>query len=110
LTGKYRRGEQPPQGTRLGSRGRIADDRTFERLEALEALARRRGAEMLDVAFGWLISRPAIASVIAGATKPEQIRANVRAARWTPSDADLAAIDEIVPPPSATPLPRAGSS
>jgi aryl-alcohol dehydrogenase-like predicted oxidoreductase len=97
LTGKYRRGQPAPEGTRLGSRGQVADDRTFERLEALEALAHRRGVEMLDVAFGWLISRPAIASVIAGATRPDQIRANVRAARWAPTEEDLAEIDEIFP-------------
>jgi aryl-alcohol dehydrogenase-like predicted oxidoreductase len=97
LTGKYRRGQPAPEGTRLGSRGQVADDRTFERLEALEALAARRGVEMLDVAFGWLISRPAIASVIAGATGPDQIRANVRAARWAPTEEDLAEIDEIFP-------------
>lgn len=99
LTGKYRRGEAAPAGSRLAGRGAPADGRTFARLEQLGAFARERGVEMLDVAIGWLASRRAIASVIAGATKPEQIRANARAARWSPTEDDLARIDEMFPPP-----------
>ena len=99
LSGKYRRGEAGPAGTRLGGRGEVADAQTFDRLEALAGFTDDRGLEMIDVAIGWLLSRQPIASVIAGATKPEQVRANVRAARWSPSSDDLAAIDEIFPPP-----------
>jgi aryl-alcohol dehydrogenase-like predicted oxidoreductase len=92
LTGKYRRGERAPEGTRLASRERVADDATFDAVEAIEGYARERGIGVLDVAFGALLAQPAVASVIAGATKPEQIEANVAAGRWTPSPADLEAL------------------
>jgi aryl-alcohol dehydrogenase-like predicted oxidoreductase len=96
LTGKYRRGEPGPEGARL-SGGEIADDETFERLERLAEFCDQRGIEPIDVAIGWLLSRPQIASVIAGATKPEQVERNVRAAEWKPSEADLAELDAIFP-------------
>ncbi|HLV57270.1 MAG TPA: aldo/keto reductase [Natronosporangium sp.] len=99
LTGKYRRDTPPPPGTRL------AADRFAERLrrapwdtiEALERYAAERGRTLLDVAIGGLAAQPAVASVIAGATRPEQVRANVAAGAWVPSADDLAALDEIVP-------------
>jgi aryl-alcohol dehydrogenase-like predicted oxidoreductase len=77
LTGKYRRGEPAPQGSRLA--GRELPDR-WDELERLEALAHGRGWTLLELALGALLSEPAVASVIAGATRPEQVRANVAAA------------------------------
>ena len=98
LSGKYRAGEPPPEGTRLGAMGeRAASQLTDERLAtvaALDGLARREGHSVLDLAFGWLLARPAVASVIAGATKPEQIAANVAAGSWRPSPAVLAEVDD----------------
>ena len=98
LTGKYRRGEDAPSGTRLQGREDVADDETFDRLERLAQFAADRGVEPIEVAIGWLLAQPAIASVIAGATKPVQIRRNVQAGEWRPSDADRAEIDAIFPP------------
>jgi aryl-alcohol dehydrogenase-like predicted oxidoreductase len=95
LTGKYKRGRPRPEGTRLTDRDDVFDDATFDRLEALEAYAEERGVSLLDVAIGCLLAQPAVASVIAGATKPEQVRANVAAAEWQPSDDDVAALDAL---------------
>ena len=64
----------------------------MRRVEMLEAWARDHGHSLLDLAFAWLLARPAVASVIAGATKPEQVRANVEAGEWEPSEEDLAAL------------------
>ena len=89
LTGKVRRGEPPPRGSRLAMQGFDATDETWDRLEALEAYARSRGVTPLDVAIGGLAGQPAVASVIAGATSPEQVRANAAAGEWEPSEADL---------------------
>lgn len=99
LTGKYRRGEEAPAGTRLHGRPQIADDETFDRLEAAERFARERGIELIDVAIAGLAAQPMVASVIAGATKPEQVRRNAAAMRWQPSEADLAELDRIFPSP-----------
>ena len=88
LSGKYRAGEPAPEGTRLAAMGeRAADQLSDDRLgkvAALEALARKSGHSVLDLAFGWLLSRPVVASVIAGATRPEQIAANVAAGSGAP--------------------------
>ncbi len=101
LSGKYRAGEPPPEGTRLAGMGdRAASQLTDERLAAvaaLDELARRNGHGVLDLAFGWLLERPAVASVIAGATRPEQIAANVAAGNWRPPADVLAAVDVIAP-------------
>jgi aryl-alcohol dehydrogenase-like predicted oxidoreductase len=99
LTGKYRRGEPAPEGTRLQGRPQIADDETFDRLEAAERFARERGVELLDVAIAGLAAQPIVVSVIAGATKPEQVRGNAAALRWAPSPADLEELDSIFPTP-----------
>ncbi len=96
LTGKYRRGERGPAGARLSERDQIAADHQFDLLEALERYARERDVPLLEVAIGSLIARPVISSVIAGATKPDQVHANVAAARWTPSEGDLAALQELL--------------
>jgi aryl-alcohol dehydrogenase-like predicted oxidoreductase len=92
LTGKYRRGEPAPPGTRLASQGLDVEEATWDRLEALESFARDRGVALLDVAIGGLAAQPAVASVIAGATTPQQVRANAAAGEWEPGAADLEAL------------------
>lgn len=98
LTGKYRRGETPPEGTRLAARGSAVSDRQFDVLDALEQFARERGISLLHVAIGGLAALPAVASVIAGATRSEQVRANAEAGEWEPTAEDLAALNAIVRP------------
>jgi aryl-alcohol dehydrogenase-like predicted oxidoreductase len=95
LTGKYRRGQPPPEGTRLATRGEVFTDETFDRLEALEAFAEERGVSLLSVAIGGLLAQPAIASVIAGATQPDQVRANAAEGEWEPSEDDLATLNAL---------------
>jgi aryl-alcohol dehydrogenase-like predicted oxidoreductase len=92
LTGKYRRGQPPPPGTRLAGRpnaSEILSERNFTVVEALERFAQERGISLLSVAIGGLAAQPCVASVIAGATTPEQVAANVAAAAWLPSAEDL---------------------
>jgi aryl-alcohol dehydrogenase-like predicted oxidoreductase len=99
LTGKYRRGHAAPPGTRL-SGGRYApmlNDENLEVVERLVAFAESRGRTILDLAVSWLLSRPVVASVIAGATRPEQVRANARAAGWRLAPEELAEVDAIAP-------------
>jgi aryl-alcohol dehydrogenase-like predicted oxidoreductase len=96
LTGKYRRGEPAPAGTRLAARQQVASEEQFALLDALERFAGERGISLLELAFGGLLGRPVVSSVIAGATRPEQVRANAAAARWTPSEEDLAALDSLL--------------
>jgi aryl-alcohol dehydrogenase-like predicted oxidoreductase len=96
LTGKYRRGAAAPSGTRLSARDQVASDEQFDLVEALERYGEERGVSLLEVAIGALLARPAMSSVIAGATKPEQVRANAAAGRWTPSEDDLAALDSLL--------------
>ena len=97
LSGKYRRGEAAPEGTRLAAAERPGSDAQFDVVEAIDAYAARRGVGTLDVAIAGLAAQPAVASVIAGATRPEQIAANVAALRWAPSADDLAELDRIAP-------------
>jgi len=101
LSGKYRAGEPPPEGTRLAAMGERAasqlSDERLARVAALDALAQRHGNGVLDLAFGWLLSRRVVASVIAGATRPEQVAANVAAGQWRPGDDVLAEVDVIAP-------------
>jgi aryl-alcohol dehydrogenase-like predicted oxidoreductase len=98
LTGKYTRGETPAAGTRMAAWGdRATDalsDKVFDKVDVLQSFADEHGRSLLELAMSWLLARPAVASVIAGATKPEQVRANADAAGWKLSDADLATIDE----------------
>jgi aryl-alcohol dehydrogenase-like predicted oxidoreductase len=94
LTGKYRRGEAAPEGTRLAGRDDRLTDEVFDEVERLERFAEERGVSLLDVAIGGLAALPAIASVIAGATKPEQVRANVAAGEWEPSPEDVQALTQ----------------
>lgn len=93
LTGKYRRGERAPDGTRLVGRPERLTEEAFDRVEALEGLARERGRSLLELAIGGLAARPAVGSVIAGATRPEQVRDNAAAGEWEPAPEDLAALD-----------------
>jgi aryl-alcohol dehydrogenase-like predicted oxidoreductase len=95
LTGKYRRGQPRPEGTRLATRDEVFTDEKFDRVEALEAFAKERGITLLEVAIGGLLAQPAVSSVISGATKPEQVRSNATAGAWEPSEDDLAALDAI---------------
>jgi aryl-alcohol dehydrogenase-like predicted oxidoreductase len=95
LTGKYKRGEAAPQGTRLSDRADALSDDRFDRVEALEEFASERGLTLLQVAISGLLAQPAIASVIAGATKPAQVQANVDAADWEPTEDDVAALNAI---------------
>jgi aryl-alcohol dehydrogenase-like predicted oxidoreductase len=89
LTGKYRRGEPAPAGTRLVMRPERLTDEVFDELEALEEFAKERGHTLLELAFAGLLAQPAVSSVIAGATKPEQVRANAAAGEWELGDQDL---------------------
>jgi aryl-alcohol dehydrogenase-like predicted oxidoreductase len=99
LTGKYRRGHPAPEGSRLagGRYDSMLSPENLERVEGLIAFAESRGHTLLELAFAWLLARPPVASVIAGATKPEQVKANAAAAvEWAFSDADLAEIDRVM--------------
>ncbi|WP_406055229.1 aldo/keto reductase [Kribbella sp. NBC_00889] len=95
LTGKYKRGEEAPAGTRLATQPDRLAGADFDKIEALETFAAERDLTMIDVAIGGLAAQPAVASVIAGATTPEQIAQNVAAGMWDPTAADLAALDEL---------------
>ena len=101
LTGKYRRGQPLPEGTRLGNNRERADRllvvEAYDRVEGLERVADKAGVTLLHLAIGGLAAQPAVSSVIAGATRPEQVRANAAAGLWEPTPDDLAAIDEVVP-------------
>ena len=97
LTGKYRRGEAAPEGSRLANAGqaRRLAGADWDLIEALQAFADARAISLLTLAIGGLAAQPAVASVISGATRPEQIAANVAAGAWEPSAADLAELDEL---------------
>ena len=103
LTGKYKKGSTAPKGTRLGDKQALADryhtESNLEKVERLQRFAEERGHTLLDLAFSWLLSRKAVASVIAGATKPEQVEANAKAGGWTLSADELTKIDEITQAP-----------
>lgn len=99
LSGKYRRDVEPPAGARLRGREVVGTDAHFDAIEALDEFARARGLGVIDVAIAALAAQPMVASVIAGATRPEQVAANVAAVRWQPSADDLAELDRIVPGP-----------
>jgi aryl-alcohol dehydrogenase-like predicted oxidoreductase len=103
LTGKVRRGVPPPPGTRLAGRPDYITDDKLDRVEALIAWARQRDVSVLDVAVGGLAAQPGCSSVIAGATSPEQVKANAEAASWIPSADDLADLDRLLPGPPRSP-------
>lgn len=102
LSGKYKPGKMP-EGARLTTVERLADrylnQANWQIVERLESFCSDRGHTLLELAFSWLASRPAVSSVIAGATKPEQLDQNVKAVNWELSPADLAEIDKITSKP-----------
>ncbi len=99
LTGKYRRNAPMPQGARLTTTPRIAErtltERNWETVERLADFCAGRGYDLLQLSLGWLLRRPGVASVIAGATSAEQVAANVRAAEFVPSPEDMDEIDRL---------------
>jgi len=99
LTGKYKRGAAAPEDTRFGKapqlRDRYVTPRNEDIVEKLQAFAQARGHTMLELAFSWLAARPQVASVIAGATRVEQVEQNVKALSWSLSADDMAEIDKI---------------
>jgi aryl-alcohol dehydrogenase-like predicted oxidoreductase len=95
LTGKYRRGEPAPAGTRLAARAQVLDHADFDRIDALEAFAAATGRSLLELAIGGLAAQPAVASVIAGATTADQVRANVAAGAWIPDAGELEQLAEL---------------
>ena len=102
LTGKYARGADAPEGTRLAAQGergeRALGNADFDVVEALTAWAAERGHTLLELAFAWLLAKPGVASVIAGATKVAQVDANA-AVTWRLTDADVAAVDALTAAP-----------
>ncbi|HEY8173783.1 MAG TPA: aldo/keto reductase [Dehalococcoidia bacterium] len=99
LTGKYRPGEPPPEGTRLAAMaqraGDMLSDKNFETLAKLEEFAQSHGHTMIELAIGWLASQPHVSSVIAGATKPEQVEQNVAAASWRLTPEEVAEVNRL---------------
>jgi aryl-alcohol dehydrogenase-like predicted oxidoreductase len=100
LTGKYRRNTPMPEGARLTIHGarygdRFLNDTNWPVVERLEAFAAARGRTLLELAFSWLAARPCVSSIIAGATQPEQVQANVHAVNWALTKQDLQEIDQL---------------
>jgi aryl-alcohol dehydrogenase-like predicted oxidoreductase len=99
LTGKYRRNQAMPAGARLTTTQRMADryltDRNWEIVERLAGFCEARGRSMLELAMSWLSARPAVSSIIAGATQPDQLEQNVRAVEWALSREDMDEIDRL---------------
>jgi aryl-alcohol dehydrogenase-like predicted oxidoreductase len=100
LTGKYRRGEAPQEGTRMAAWGDRAaaalSDRNFDQVDKLTAYAQERDHSVLELAFSWLLGNPAVSSVIAGATRPEQVKANTAAAAWKLALEEVKAVSALV--------------
>ncbi len=100
LSGKYERGRPPAEGTRMARMGEkgasLLSDATFDVLDRLTAWAKARGHSLLELAFAWLLAKPAVASVIAGATRAEQATANAATAGWELRPGELAEIDTIL--------------
>jgi aryl-alcohol dehydrogenase-like predicted oxidoreductase len=100
LSGKYRRGEKPPEGTRLaawGARGQAAmSDKNFDKVEKLETWAGERGHTILELAFAWLLGHEVVSSVIAGATTPDQVRSNAATAGWTLTPDEVDEVGKLI--------------
>jgi len=98
LTGKYRKGQPIPEGSRLASgwKKELFNEENLSKVEQLIAFAEGQGHTILELAFSWLLTRPMVASVIAGATKPEQVTANAAAAEWSLEESALEEINRIV--------------
>ena len=96
FTGKFTREGGPADSRIMSIRKHLLDDAPWDRIDRFQAFCDERGVTMLQATFGWLLAQPGLTSVIAGATKPEQIIANAEAATaWAPSEVDVAAISEI---------------
>jgi aryl-alcohol dehydrogenase-like predicted oxidoreductase len=95
LTGKYRAGSPIPEGTRLGQGDDELSEENLSIVEELVHFAESKGHTLLELAIGWLLAHPVVASVIAGATKPEQVRGNAAAAGWTMTAEERAAVDAL---------------
>jgi aryl-alcohol dehydrogenase-like predicted oxidoreductase len=102
LTGKVRKGQEIPAGTRLTEprRAGFVTDAKLDKVEELIAWGDAQGVSILEIAIGGLAAQPGCSSVIAGATSPGQVRANAAAGGWEPTEDQLAAVDKIVPPPA----------
>ncbi len=98
LTGKYRKGQPAPQGTRLQNPGKaeLLSEENLSKVEALIAYAESKGHTLLELAFSWLATNPVIPSVIAGATSPQQVQSNAKAVNWRMTDAERAEINAIM--------------
>ncbi len=99
LTGKYRKGKPLPEGTRIQPGGRfekLLSEENLNKVEALIAFAEARGHTLLELAFSWLAGRPMVASIIAGATSPQQVKSNAAAVDWKLSEAELREVDQIL--------------
>ncbi len=98
LSGKYRKGKPAPPGSRIGSgwNSDVLNDRNLEIVESLIAFAESKGRTILELAISWLAGHDVVASVIAGATKPEQVRANAAAANWKLTEEETQAVEKIV--------------
>lgn len=103
LSGKFHRGQPPAQGTRIAGmpaarQKEVFTDAPWDLIESLAAFAEERGHSLLELAIAWLAAQPTVASVIAGATNPGQIRANAKAAEWVLTDDEVKAVSEMAPP------------
>jgi len=100
LTGKYRQGEAVPEGTRLAgnerAQGNTLTEKNFAMLSKLESFSEERGHPMVELAIAWLLANSAVSSVIAGATKIEQVTANAKAADWHLTTEDMEEIEKIL--------------
>lgn len=97
LTGKYTGGDRPDGSRLVITKPHLLETAPWAALDRFAQFCRERGVAEIDVAFSWLLSRPEVTSVIAGATRPEQVRRNAEAWSWTPTAEDLAELDEIFP-------------
>lgn len=97
LTGKYTGGDRPDGSRLVIAKPHLLQTAPWAALDRFGAFCRERGVAEIDVAFSWLLSRPEVTSVIAGATRPEQVRRNAEAWSWSPTAEDLAELDEIFP-------------
>ena len=99
LTGKYTQGQEPPEGTRMSTtpanfRGRFMNERTFAIADVATKFAAEHGHTTVELAIAWLLAQPQVVSVIAGATRPEQVEANAKGADWTLTPEEVAELDE----------------
>lgn len=104
LTGKYSKGHAPAGSRLTHARQHLVETSDFEQLDQFHAFAAERDLTPIELAFSWLAAQPPVASVIAGATRPEQIRANATAVRWVPTDAERVQMDKIFPTPEKVAL------